>query len=163
MAAQKRPGCAGLAIGHGSAGAQLHGQERRFGFEHSLAAGRVARAQVALLEEHHDVGVIQAGRGSDLVAKRGDHALLSRSENLDGHLDPLFSVPGTPDHPAATCTQAVARVYEHEGKVDELLDEVWMHDGFRDADQSAHWRARARGMVTRYAATLDPAALTASR
>jgi len=38
-----------------------------------------------------------------------------------------------------------------------LLDEVWMHDGFRDADQSAHWRARAREMVTRYAATLDPA------
>lgn len=37
-----------------------------------------------------------------------------------------------------------------------LLDQVWMREGFRDAEQSAHWRDRGRAMVTRYAATLDP-------
>ena len=37
-----------------------------------------------------------------------------------------------------------------------LLDQVWLHEGFRDDVQSARWRDRAREMVTRYAATLDP-------
>lgn len=37
-----------------------------------------------------------------------------------------------------------------------LLDEVWLREGFRDAEQSAHWRDRARAMVTRYVATVDP-------
>jgi RecB family exonuclease len=37
-----------------------------------------------------------------------------------------------------------------------LLDQVWLHDGFRNDEQSAHWRDRARDMVTRYAETLDP-------
>jgi RecB family exonuclease len=37
-----------------------------------------------------------------------------------------------------------------------LLTQVWMHDGFRDEEQSEHWRERAREMVTAYAATLDP-------
>lgn len=37
-----------------------------------------------------------------------------------------------------------------------ILEDVWLHEGFRDDEQSAHWRGRAREMVTRYAATLDP-------
>jgi RecB family exonuclease len=37
-----------------------------------------------------------------------------------------------------------------------LLDQVWLREGFRDEEQSAHCRDRARAMVTRYAATLDP-------
>jgi RecB family exonuclease len=37
-----------------------------------------------------------------------------------------------------------------------LLDQAWMHEGFRNDEQSAHWRDRARDMVTRYAGTLDP-------
>jgi len=37
-----------------------------------------------------------------------------------------------------------------------LLDRVWLHDGFRNDEQSEAWRDRARDMVTRYTATLDP-------
>lgn len=37
-----------------------------------------------------------------------------------------------------------------------LLDTAWISDGFRDDDQSARWRTRARGWVETYAATLDP-------
>lgn len=37
-----------------------------------------------------------------------------------------------------------------------LLDTSWTGDGFRDAEQSASWRDRARDWVTGYAATLDP-------
>lgn len=37
-----------------------------------------------------------------------------------------------------------------------LLDQAWMHEGFRNDEQSAHWRDRARDMVTRYVRTLDP-------
>jgi len=48
--------------------------------------------------------------------------------------------------PPARTSQAAAR----------LLDQVWMHEGFRTDEQSAHWRDRAREMVTRYASTLDP-------
>ncbi|GAA2889806.1 PD-(D/E)XK nuclease family protein [Streptosporangium fragile] len=39
-----------------------------------------------------------------------------------------------------------------------LLTRGWINEGFRDAEQSATWRDRARDMVTGYAATLDPAA-----
>ncbi|GGS65126.1 hypothetical protein GCM10010156_25070 [Planobispora rosea] len=39
-----------------------------------------------------------------------------------------------------------------------LLGNAWINDGFRDAEQSAAWRERARGMVTGYAGTLDPSA-----
>ena len=38
-----------------------------------------------------------------------------------------------------------------------LLERGWLSDGFRDAEQSADWRVRAREMVERYAAGLDPA------
>lgn len=38
-----------------------------------------------------------------------------------------------------------------------LLVEGWLADGFRDGEQSAHWRERARAMVERYLARLDPA------
>jgi RecB family exonuclease len=38
-----------------------------------------------------------------------------------------------------------------------LLDRGWLTDGFRDADQSAEWRRRARNMVERYVVGLDPA------
>ncbi|WP_306434482.1 RecB family exonuclease [Actinomadura roseirufa] len=37
-----------------------------------------------------------------------------------------------------------------------LLARGWLTDGFRDAAQSAHWRDRARAMVERYVASLDP-------
>lgn len=37
-----------------------------------------------------------------------------------------------------------------------LLDRAWLHEGFRDDAQSAHWRERARAMVTAYVAGLDP-------
>lgn len=47
-----------------------------------------------------------------------------------------------------------ARTPEAAGR---LLDQVWLHEGFRDDEQSAHWRDRARDMVTAYVATLDPA------
>jgi RecB family exonuclease len=47
-----------------------------------------------------------------------------------------------------------ARTPEAAGR---LLDQVWLHDGFRNDEQSELWRDRAREMVTRYAATLDPA------
>jgi hypothetical protein len=38
-----------------------------------------------------------------------------------------------------------------------LLARGWMTDGFRDDAQSAEWRDRAREMVERYVARLDPA------
>jgi RecB family exonuclease len=38
----------------------------------------------------------------------------------------------------------------------ELLDEVWLTDGFRDEDQAARWRSRSREMVSAYAAAVDP-------
>jgi putative RecB family exonuclease len=38
-----------------------------------------------------------------------------------------------------------------------LLDAGWIDDGFRDAEQSARWRARARSWVEAYVAALDPA------
>ncbi|MBA9003885.1 RecB family exonuclease [Thermomonospora cellulosilytica] len=38
-----------------------------------------------------------------------------------------------------------------------LVVRHWIDDGFRDAEQSAAWRERARAMVERYAADLDPA------
>lgn len=37
-----------------------------------------------------------------------------------------------------------------------LLDRNWLTDGFRDAEHAETWRRRARAMVVRYAATLDP-------
>ena len=37
-----------------------------------------------------------------------------------------------------------------------LLDAGWLTDGFRDERQSASWRERAREMVRRYTAALDP-------
>src|SRR5205814_413091 len=37
-----------------------------------------------------------------------------------------------------------------------LTDSGWIGDGFRDNDQSALWRARAREMVRQYAERLDP-------
>jgi putative RecB family exonuclease len=37
-----------------------------------------------------------------------------------------------------------------------LLERGWLTDGFRDDAQSAHWRERAREMVRRYVADLDP-------
>ena len=39
----------------------------------------------------------------------------------------------------------------------ELLVQGWVDEGFRDRQQSAQWRERARDMVTRYAERLDPA------
>ncbi len=48
---------------------------------------------------------------------------------------------------------APARTPEAAGR---LLDQVWLHDGFRTDDQADHWRDRARDMVTAYAASLDP-------
>lgn len=38
----------------------------------------------------------------------------------------------------------------------QLLDAGWLSEGFRDERQSARWRDRAREMVRRYVATLDP-------
>lgn len=38
-----------------------------------------------------------------------------------------------------------------------LVIRHWIADGFRDAEQGAAWRERARAMVERYAAGLDPA------
>src|SRR5689334_15347176 len=37
-----------------------------------------------------------------------------------------------------------------------LLDSGWLTDGYRDPDQSAEWRDRARAMVVRYVDGLDP-------
>jgi putative RecB family exonuclease len=37
-----------------------------------------------------------------------------------------------------------------------LLEHVWLREGFRDDEQSAAWRSRARDMVMRYVDTLDP-------
>lgn len=37
-----------------------------------------------------------------------------------------------------------------------LVEENWNTDGFRDADQSATWAARAADMVRRYVSRLDP-------
>lgn len=37
-----------------------------------------------------------------------------------------------------------------------LLESVWLRDGFRDDEQAAAWKARARAMVMRYVDTLDP-------
>lgn len=41
-------------------------------------------------------------------------------------------------------------------EVGRLLDEAWLSDGYRDHRQQVSARARAREMVERYAATLDP-------
>ncbi|MFC4905797.1 RecB family exonuclease [Actinomadura gamaensis] len=38
-----------------------------------------------------------------------------------------------------------------------LLLRGWLTDGFKDGEQSARWRARAREMVERYVAGIDPA------
>jgi RecB family exonuclease len=37
-----------------------------------------------------------------------------------------------------------------------LVERNWQHDGFRDAEQSATWRTRARGWVERYLDEVDP-------
>lgn len=37
-----------------------------------------------------------------------------------------------------------------------LLDGSWLHEGFRDAEQSAYWRGQAREWVTGYVQALDP-------
>ncbi|MGZ4610136.1 MAG: RecB family exonuclease [Actinomycetes bacterium] len=37
-----------------------------------------------------------------------------------------------------------------------LLEHVWLKEGFRDDEQSAVWRSRAREMVMRYVDALDP-------
>ncbi|WP_228010680.1 RecB family exonuclease [Nonomuraea phyllanthi] len=37
-----------------------------------------------------------------------------------------------------------------------LLTNGWITEGFRDAEQSAHWLGRARDLVSGYVATLDP-------
>jgi RecB family exonuclease len=39
-----------------------------------------------------------------------------------------------------------------------LLEHVWLRDGYRDDEQAAATKARAREMVMRYVATLDPKA-----
>ncbi|GAA2420174.1 PD-(D/E)XK nuclease family protein [Actinomadura vinacea] len=52
------------------------------------------------------------------------------------------------------------RLPEHErtaAAAGTLLVRGWLTDGFRDEAQSAEWRERAREMVERYAARLDPA------
>jgi RecB family exonuclease len=38
----------------------------------------------------------------------------------------------------------------------QLLERGWLREGFRDEEQSATWRERARTMVERYAERLDP-------
>ncbi|MET9336956.1 PD-(D/E)XK nuclease family protein [Nonomuraea sp. NPDC003804] len=38
-----------------------------------------------------------------------------------------------------------------------LLTNGWISEGFRDAEQSTQWRDRARGLVSGYVETLDPA------
>jgi RecB family exonuclease len=38
-----------------------------------------------------------------------------------------------------------------------LVERNWQHDGFRDPDQSATWRVRARAWVERYLDDIDPA------
>src|SRR4051794_27113499 len=38
----------------------------------------------------------------------------------------------------------------------QLLYEAWSGNGFRDAEQAAHWRARAAGWLTDYVTGLDP-------
>lgn len=49
-----------------------------------------------------------------------------------------------------------------EGRTPEaagrLLERDWLRGGFRDAEQAAAWRERARDMVVRYTQRLDPAA-----
>jgi putative RecB family exonuclease len=42
------------------------------------------------------------------------------------------------------------------GRAAAVLDEVWLTDGFRDAHQAETMRGRAREMVQRYAAGVDP-------
>lgn len=37
-----------------------------------------------------------------------------------------------------------------------LLDGSWLHEGFRDAEQSAYWRGQAREWVIGYVQALDP-------
>ena len=39
----------------------------------------------------------------------------------------------------------------------DLLDAGWLTDGYRDDAMAAAWKVRARAMVERYVATLDPA------
>lgn len=45
------------------------------------------------------------------------------------------------------------RTVESAGR---LLERAWLREGFRDAEQSEHWRLRARETVMAYVATLDP-------
>jgi RecB family exonuclease len=53
----------------------------------------------------------------------------------------LFDLP-----PAERTPQAAAR----------LVDRYWSSEGFRDADQAAEYRERARGWLAEYAAELEP-------
>jgi RecB family exonuclease len=39
---------------------------------------------------------------------------------------------------------------------ERLVEESWQHDGFRDAEQSARWRALARAWVSTYLSEVDP-------
>ncbi|WP_395111107.1 RecB family exonuclease [Actinomadura sp. SCN-SB] len=51
------------------------------------------------------------------------------------------------------------RLPEHERTVEAagtLVRRGWLTEGYRDAEQSARWRERAREMVERYVAHLDP-------
>lgn len=43
-----------------------------------------------------------------------------------------------------------------EANIGMLLDGVWQSDGYRDREQEAHARGRARAMLVRYVATVDP-------
>jgi len=42
------------------------------------------------------------------------------------------------------------------GAARQLLYSAWSENGFRDAEQSERWRARAAGWLTEYVPTLDP-------
>lgn len=63
---------------------------------------------------------------------------------------------GAAVHAALAAWWRLAPGQRTPARAGELVETGWSGEGFRDPAQSARWRARARGMVARYAAGLDP-------
>jgi hypothetical protein len=74
-------------------------------------------------------------------ARGGARAGSTRGAVVHLALRALFDLPAAERTP-----QAAAR----------LVDRYWSSEGFRDADQAAEYRERARGWLAEYAAELDP-------
>jgi len=63
---------------------------------------------------------------------------------------------GSSAHNALRAWWDLPVAYRTPESAGNILERDWLEDGFRDAEQSALWRAKVRSMVESYVATLDP-------